>query len=324
MRPQPHLILIKNVFREKLKLSFLMGLTLYCFSTRQAQSDSTFFPEDSVEAKTDKAPEENSDAIKKWAELPTPKKRTAAPIPPDNQKTAKVILTQPETPTPEKLAQPKPASIATVTPISDGKESLEPLQIATTVPTSTESAVDVRPVPTAIESVVDVKPVPTAIEPLEQKPAPLARQIPDVKSPASPQQQPLELTTVTPRPKALPVHEKSHAALSAKEQETIVAYSDAANNRPPLGILEPNQEIHHQRWYIYSSAIRGLKNPSDGIQIVSLETGTTPSRGVEVKDLLVDMGIDSEKIKLIRAKGEENQTGTIYIFSEPLQMVSKL
>jgi hypothetical protein len=129
---------------------------------------------------------------------------------------------------------------------------------------------------------------------------------------------PLKLTKVDARPKALPVHEADQTSSSLKEhcaaKKTVLSYSEAANDRSPLGILSPSQEIHSQKWYIYSSAIRGLKNPSDNVHIVSME-GAASNRGEEIKKLLVEMGIESKKVEVIFAKGDENQAGIIYIFA---------
>lgn len=137
---------------------------------------------------------------------------------------------------------------------------------------------------------------------------------PSLPSPPE-EQKSLQLTTVEPRPKVVPIHEKENGVSSSKTQknEPIVAYSEVAKNRVPLGILEPGQTIQNQKWYIYASAIRGLKTPSDKIQIVSMEGGT-PYRGEEIKDLLIENGIEAEKIQLIQAKGEPDQRGITYIF----------
>lgn len=124
---------------------------------------------------------------------------------------------------------------------------------------------------------------------------------------------PLKLTTVAPRPKAQPVQEKGAPAPASPSPQPSLSYTDVSNEHAPLGILEPTKEVHSQRWYIYSSAIRGLKAPSKGIRIVCIE-GNTPHRGSEVKALLVDMGIEAEKIQVVQAKGEQDQAGMIYIF----------
>lgn len=124
---------------------------------------------------------------------------------------------------------------------------------------------------------------------------------------------PLQLTTVAPHPKVQPVKEKGAPAPTAPSRQVSLPYVDIANDQVPLAILEPTKEANSKRWCLYSAAIRGLKAPSKGIRIVCVE-GNTPNRGAEVKDLLVSMGIEDEKIQVLQARGEQDQGGMIYIF----------
>jgi hypothetical protein len=90
-----------------------------------------------------------------------------------------------------------------------------------------------------------------------------------------------------------------------------MSYADVANGRAPLAVLERGQEVHNHEWYIRSAAMRGLKNPSHKLQIVSME-GTPSNQGEKIQALLV--GIEPEKIQLIQGTGEEYQRGVTYIF----------
>ena len=92
----------------------------------------------------------------------------------------------------------------------------------------------------------------------------------------------------------------------------LPSYTSIANGRFPLAVLEPNQELRNHKWYIFSSAKRGLKYPQCIVEIVSLET--IPQRGEEIKDLLIEMGINPAQIRVINAVSPENQVGQIYIF----------
>ncbi|MBA3813222.1 MAG: hypothetical protein H0X26_01825 [Alphaproteobacteria bacterium] len=128
---------------------------------------------------------------------------------------------------------------------------------------------------------------------------------------------PTSLVPLQAHPKAMPVPEDNQASSLPKEQtpqRKIVSYSDAANDSSPLGLLAPDQAVHSQRWYLYSAATRGLRDFPDRIHVVSME-GKNPNRGEEVKNLLVKMGIEPAKVKLIHAAGDENQAGIIYIFA---------
>lgn len=274
MKQQTNLTLSKDALKKFLRLCFLMVLTLGGFIGKPGQADSTFFPDDSPEATTDNTTQESSNAIKEWAEL-KPAKKEAPVLVSQKEERKKVSLAQP--PAAEKKAEEKQEAVASMAVKPDSKA------------------------PSVAQA---------------QQPAPTSPQASAAKAPSAPEKQkPLQLTKVEPHPKALPVHEKVPMAAAVTEvQKAVVSYADAANDRAPLAILEPKQEVQNQKWYIYSSAIRGLKNPSDRLQIVSME-GTTATRGQQVKNLLVEMGIEAEKIQLVHAKGEENQVGTIYIFS---------
>jgi len=261
-----------------LKTGLLTALTLLGLSGEHAQSDSTFFPEDTPEAATNSTTKETSDAIKEWAELKPTKKETAKLAPPEQDipKTAERAQPQASTAEKPKGETPQAVSSAVATPdskISPVSEEQKPLRIAT--PSSAPKA-----------------------------------------SADTPEKQSLQLTTVAPHPKALPVAEKTQAPTASKNTapKTVLAYLEAAKGRTPVGILEPTQEVHSQKWYIYSSAIRGLKNPSDSVHIVSME-GAAPKQGEAVKALLEDMGIEPEKVQLVYAKGEPNQAGKVYIFA---------
>lgn len=136
--------------------------------------------------------------------------------------------------------------------------------------------------------------------------------------PSAEKQKPTSLVPVQARPKAVPVHENTEATAESKELTTspgaTVSYSDAANGRSPLGSITSNQEVHNQRWYLYAAATRGLRDFPASVQVVSV-AGKDPRRGEEVKDLLVKMGIEPTKVKLIHATGEATQAGDIYIFA---------
>jgi hypothetical protein len=269
---------IKTYIAALLSLSFLNG--------GEVKSDSTFFPED----KTAEKPKlEGSEAIKEWAELkPTPKEPTK-------------LIPQPQTETTEaSLTNPEEESTSTTANTQEQKAA----ETLATLPESNTTITETPETLTVAEEKKSTEPTKTgtSITKVAETPSPIE------------EKKPLEVTKVVARPKAVPVQEEPQAASNGKAPGKVISYSDAANDRSPLGILSPHQEVHNQRWYIYSSAIRGLKNPSDNIQIVSM-VGTPAKRGEDIKNLLIEMGIEAEKVQLINAKGEEDQAGTIYIFA---------
>ena len=102
--------------------------------------------------------------------------------------------------------------------------------------------------------------------------------------------------------------------VETKNSVGLPSYTSIEKGRFPLAMLEPSQELRNHKWYIFSSAKRGLKGPQSILEIVSLET--TPQRGEEIKDLLIEMGINPAQIRVINAVSPENQKGQIYIFCD--------
>lgn len=305
-----------NEFKGMFRLCVLMTLTFLNLSGGKVYGDSTYFPEDSdaTDEIVDSTSEENSTAIKEWAELQPPKKKTVEVVPPKNVGKSEVSLAKPHPTKPEKdkLQKPTPISAEADKP----NRGLAPEPQTTLV--SDKHHLSSPPSEAAPEPLIAPAPAPTATIP-SASPAAVAPQADASPTPSTTQTapslkepQPLQLSTVEPRSKAIPVKDQTTEQKVTKK--TVLSYADVANNRPPLGILEHSQEVHNQKWYIYSSAIRGLKNPSDKLQVVTME-GSPSNKGDEIKALLVDMGIEPEKIQLIDGTGEENQKGMTYIFA---------
>ncbi|MBX9622104.1 MAG: hypothetical protein K2X28_08850 [Alphaproteobacteria bacterium] len=144
-------------------------------------------------------------------------------------------------------------------------------------------------------------------------------------APSAHEDKPLPKVTVPSRPKVQPLpaegtpplEEEKKAPPPSQDQENngVTPSSDAAliNNRSSLGGLEPNQNARSHKWTLFSAAKRGLKNPTDVIEIISVGDG---ERGHDVKNLLVEMGISPEQIKVLSTKAEEGQIGKVFIFSK--------
>jgi hypothetical protein len=158
---------------------------------------------------------------------------------------------------------------------------------------------------------------PTPKPDVQQEVKPIVEVAPAPEQPLPPKlgeskSKPLKLSAVKPHPKAQPIDEPA-APVSPPAPQTVVSFADIADEMAPLAILEPTQEVNSKRWCLYSSAIRALKGPSKKMRIVCLE-GNNPHRGTEVKDMLISMGIEKDKIQLLQAKGEQEQAGRIYVF----------
>lgn len=144
-------------------------------------------------------------------------------------------------------------------------------------------------------------------------------------APSTHEDKPLPKVTVPSRPKVQPLpeegtpplgeEEKTPLPLRDHEKNETVSSSDAdvINNRSPLGVLEPNQDARRQKWTLFSAAKRGLRQPTDVIEIISVGDA---EKGQDVKNLLVEMGINPEQIKVLSTKAEEGQTGKVFIFGK--------
>lgn len=128
---------------------------------------------------------------------------------------------------------------------------------------------------------------------------------------------PLSKIDIKPHPEIKPVEEASAASqpINTQAQEATLSSSTELKNRAPLAILEPGQDIQNHKWYLFSSAQRGLKGPSKNIEIINtIGTKESFERSEEVKNILVKMGIQLEQIKIVNAKPEEGSPGQIAIY----------
>lgn len=144
-------------------------------------------------------------------------------------------------------------------------------------------------------------------------------------APSDHEDKPLPKVTVPSHPKVQPLPEEGTPPLEeekktpppSQDQERNGAMSSGdeavINNRSPLGILEPNQNARSQKWTLFSAAKRGLKNTTDVIEIISVGDA---ERGQDVKNLLVEMGVNPEQIKVLSSKAEESQIGKVFIFGK--------
>lgn len=174
------------------------------------------------------------------------------------------------------------------------------------------------------------QPKPQAQSQSQSQPTPLLE--PSSKKASSPPvapsthvDQPLPKVTVPTRPKIHPLPEEGTPPLGEEEKTPLLSQdqekngamssSDAAviDNRSPLGVLEPNQNARSHKWTLFSSAKRGLRKPTDVIEIISVGDA---EKGREVKNLLVEMGINPEQIKVLSTKAEEGQIGKVFIFGK--------
>ncbi len=129
---------------------------------------------------------------------------------------------------------------------------------------------------------------------------------------------PLPKVTVEPHPEIKPLSEDiSSSSTPVAFSGEVLSYSSASKDRAPIAILDANQAPSTQQWVLYSSVKRGMKSPSDHVDIVSLGEGTdSTERGEAVKDLLIQNGIDANQIRIMQAQGEEGQAGKVYLFIE--------
>lgn len=186
-----------------------------------------------------------------------------------------------------------------------------------------EKATAQPPLKKELKSQVDslpLQPQPTPLPETSSREAPL----PSV-APSAHEDKPLPKVTVPSRPKIQPLPEEGTPPLDEekktpppshdRERNGALSSSDAdvINNRSPLGVLEPNQNARSHKWTLFSAAKRGLRKPTDVIEVISVGDA---EKGQGVKNLLVEMGINPEQIKVLSTKGEEGQIGKVFIFSK--------
>ncbi|MBS0272570.1 MAG: hypothetical protein JSR85_08010 [Proteobacteria bacterium] len=133
--------------------------------------------------------------------------------------------------------------------------------------------------------------------------------------------EPLPLVAVESRSEAKPLPEEEVVLPPQEQNQTPQqrqTLSAVSKGRTPLGSIDVNQDLRAQKWYIFSTAKRGLNNRSNMIEIVNVvEEKTNPNtRGEEVKNLLVDMGLNPSQLQVINVKREEDQGEQVLLFSE--------
>jgi hypothetical protein len=343
MRQHKDHISRKKALNGVLNSCFLMGLLSCCLSTEKAFGDNTFIINFVVSdgkvsggPATDNAAAENSKIIEKTIVLPSQKGEAtevtvAQPqslIPPKveasesasalNVEAKPIPLTQPQAIIPAKAEAPESAPI-----LNAQAKPVSPTQPQALIPAKAEASesapvlnVETKPVPLTQPQAIITANKEASKEILPSK---IAVKTDSKILPPVEDQKSVQLTPVEARPKALPVHETTQAAASLPKaqvpQKTLVSYEEATKGHSPLGVLTPDQAVHSQRWYLYSATTRSLRDFPDGVRIVSVE-GKTPNRGESVKKLLVEMGVEPTKIKLIPVAGEAKQAGYTYIFAE--------
>jgi len=178
-----------------------------------------------------------------------------------------------------------------------------------------------------------VLPVSSPVSPVSP-PAPLHGEVTPLLAPLTPPApqasikeapKPLPAVVVDARPKIQPLAEEAVSNKGQEKQQrasapsplTLISSAEISKKRAPLCTLDPSQEPSSQKWFLMSSAKRGLKTASGVIEIVTIIGAgeKMPSaRGEAVKSLLLSMGLKSEQIKSSYAKSETEASGKIYIF----------
>ncbi len=181
------------------------------------------------------------------------------------------------------------------------------------------------PPPVAQEQSQELLPQPqeeTPPPPVAQEQSPELLPQPQEETPPSPvaqEQEPLPKLIVKSRPKIpLPPEEgpppaSDHPDLANK----MMDYGTIAKGRAPLAILNAGQDPQSYKWYLFSSAKRGIENSSDVIDIVSISTHAESSKkGDEVKAQLIQLGLKPEQLRVAYTTGSDDQAGKIYIFGK--------
>jgi len=217
----------------------------------------------------------------------------------------------PALPQPEKMMNGEPI-IAAPAPQGQPESRVQPdKKPARKVPSPT-------PIPDAKPKVVSLEepakqPLPLVSAPSPEKP------LPPVKDVSAPQKEAtLPKINVAPHPEAKPLaEEKPEAQHTVAQIDDVVADTSILKDRTPIAVLDAKENPSSQQWILFSSVKRNLKSPSDVVDIVCVfgKDGISP-RGEAVKSILISKGIKPNQIRLIHAKGEDNQTDQVFLFIE--------
>lgn len=147
---------------------------------------------------------------------------------------------------------------------------------------------------------------------------------------------PLPLLRVEAHPEIQPLKEEkalSEASVdpikeaeSEEEEKTteIEPLSTHTEERAPLGFITLSQDLPNQKWYLFAAAKRGIRNPRRVIEIIPTEESQEASSKAEaVKNLLVDMGINSEQVRVLSAKAEKEVEEEESIVEKRIYLFSK-
>lgn len=187
-----------------------------------------------------------------------------------------------------------------------------------------------KPVVTPVMIGTAVEPTAITVLPLAQPPEEIRKELkaeqieelPQVISePLSLQKEPLPLVNIASRPDAQPIPEEEvllSAEMSPEQNpppQELMLFSAVLKNRAPLGVVDNQQDLQAQKWYIFSTANRGLNSPKSIVEIVNVIENNNPTttRGEEVKDLLVEMGLNPSQLSVINAKSDNDQAGQVVL-----------
>jgi hypothetical protein len=278
--------------------------------------------------------------LPEMAEIPATEVPETTPHQDEGPEKVAAIVPAPVIPTPEFLPQEEKLPEIAEVPTPEVPETT-PLQDKLPQEGVTEMPVPATPAPESLPQetkLPEAAEVPAAIEPeiqslpkkeiSSEKPpvslvpstAPEKTQPLPPKDVSTPQKHaPLQKVNVVPHPEAKPLAEEKpvEAQQTIAPADEVVSDTSLFKDRTPIALLEPNQNPSSLQWVLYSSVKRGLKSPSDVVDIVCFfgKNGISP-RGEEVKAILVSKGIKPNRIQLIHANGEENQTGQVLVFIE--------
>lgn len=142
-----------------------------------------------------------------------------------------------------------------------------------------------------------------------------------IPEPIVSQEEPLPLVNVAPRPETLSIPEEiaplAEEVLPPSPSQELPLFSSVLKGRAPLGVIDNQQDLQAQKWYIFSTANRGLNSPTSSVEIVNIiGNNSSATRGNDVKKLLVEMGLNPSQLHVISAKSENGQEGQIVLLGK--------
>lgn len=173
------------------------------------------------------------------------------------------------------------------------------------------------PIPNTLPELSPALTVEPTPEPLELLPEAGVTQDIREEAPPSASQEDLPFTPVESHLVVQPLPEEEPLQAPPQSAKKPLVASQILADRQPLGLLTTDQQPQTQKWYLFAAAQRGLRAPTDKIEVVNvMKSESSRERGDEVVSLLIEMGIPSIQLFVSNVQADDNQPEAVYLFQK--------